>query len=220
MHWQRLSTNSLARPRFLAEVVRRLPTDLGFCDALGIGAGGVWIDPDGTGKKCFWRLQWTEDIVADLVTWENPTGGITNSDLELAVLLLQESCFLLACSRHAWHAPSTGSDNTPTVSWCFRKSSTVNLVVADLLHVGAEMNSRSLLTPSVFYHPGPLNTMADDASRRFDLPGNNFLSFFWSKYCPLQSAGLWTLCHPPTEITSCVISVLRRRMYGILCDQF
>ena len=68
-HWQRLITDSLARPRFLAEVVCRLSTALGFCDALGVGAGGVWINPDVTGKNFVWRLQWPEDIVADLVTW-------------------------------------------------------------------------------------------------------------------------------------------------------
>ena len=65
-HWQRLSTNSLARPHFVAEVVRRLPTALEFCNASGIGAGGVWINPDGKGKNFVWRLQWLEDIVADL----------------------------------------------------------------------------------------------------------------------------------------------------------
>ena len=91
-----------------------------FCDASGVGAVGLWIDPDGSGEKFVWRLQWPADIVADLVTWENPTGGITNSDLELAALLLQESCFPLACLQHAWHAPLTGSNNNPTVSWCFR----------------------------------------------------------------------------------------------------
>ena len=110
------------------------------------------------------HLQWLEDIVADLVTWEKPTGGITNYDLELAALLLQESCFPLAFSRHACHPPSTVSDNTPTVSWCFREASTVKPVMADLLRVRAEMNSRDLVTPSVFYHPGTLNTMVDDAS--------------------------------------------------------
>ena len=109
----------------------------------------------------------------------------------------------------------TGSENTPTVSWCFREASTVNPIVADLLCVRAEMNSGALLISSVFYHPGPLNTMAYNASCRFDLPGNKFLSFFRSKYCPSQSAGLWTLCHAPTEITSGVISVLRRRMSGL-----
>ena len=213
--WQRLITDLLARPRFLAEVVRCLLTALGFCNASSVGAGGVWIDPDGTGKNFVWRLPWPEDIVADLVTWENPTGGITNSDLELVALLLQESSFPLACSRDAWHAPLTGSGNTPAVSWCFRESSTLNLVMADLLCVRSEMNSRALLTPPFFYHPGTLNTMVDDASRRFDLSGNNLISFFRSKYRPSHSVGLWTLCHPPTKITSCVISVLRRKMSGL-----
>ena len=69
-------------------MVRRLPTALGFCDASGVGAGGVWIDPDVSGKNFVWRLQWPADIVADLVTWENPAGGITNSDLELAAMVL------------------------------------------------------------------------------------------------------------------------------------
>ena len=69
LHWQRLSKDSLARPRFLAEVFHRLPTALGFYDASGVGAGGVWIYPDGTGKNFFWRVQWPGGIVSDLLTW-------------------------------------------------------------------------------------------------------------------------------------------------------
>ena len=69
-------------------------------------------------------------------------------------------------------------------------TSAVNLIVADLLRARAEMKSGAMITLSVFYHPGTLNTMADDASRRFDLPDNNFLSLLRSKYCPYQSAGL------------------------------
>ena len=100
----------------------------------------------------------------------------------------------------------------PTVSWYFREASTVNLILAVLLRFCDDMNSMALLNPSVFYHPGHLNTMVDDASRRFDLPDNKFLSFFRSKFRLWRSAGSWKLCHPPIEITSCVISVLRRRM--------
>ena len=158
------------------------------------------------------RIKWSADIVSDLVVLDNPTWGITNSDLELTELVLQESYFTLACTHSDWHAPLTGSDNTPTVSWCYMDAYTVNPIVADLLRVCDEMNSGSLLTSSMFYHPGPLNTMADDASRRFDFPDNNFISYIRSKYCPSQSAGSWTLCHPPTEITLCVIYVLCRRM--------
>ena len=70
----------------------------------------------------------------------------------------------------------------PTVVWCFREVSTVNLIVTDILLIRAEMNSGALITPSVLYHPGLLNKFSYDASRHFELPGNKFLSFFLSKY--------------------------------------
>ena len=82
------------------EGVEHLPTALGFCDASGVGAGGVWIDLNGPGKNFFWRVQWPADIFSDLVTWDNPSGVITNLDFELAELLLQESCFTIDCLRH------------------------------------------------------------------------------------------------------------------------
>ena len=143
--------------------------------------GGILIDPNGMGRNFFWWVQWTADIVSDLVTWGNPVGGITNSDLELAALVLHESCFPIVCSRPEWHATSTGSDNTPTVGWCFLEASTGNPIVADLLCIRADMNSGALLTPSVFYHPGLLNTMADNSFHCFDLSDNNFIYFFGYK---------------------------------------
>ena len=88
-HWQCLCKDSLSQPRFLEEAVQCLPTTLGLCDASGMGAGGVWIDPDGTGENFVWRVKWPADIVSDLVTWDNPAGVITNSDLELAALVLK-----------------------------------------------------------------------------------------------------------------------------------
>ena len=73
----------------MSKVVQRLLTALRFCDASGMGEGGVWIDPDGTGANFVWRVKWPADIVSDLVTWDNPAGVITNSDLELAALVLK-----------------------------------------------------------------------------------------------------------------------------------
>ena len=54
---------------------------------------------------------------------------------------------------------------TPTVAWYFRESSTINPVVADLLIIWALMNRQFCITPSVFYHPGHLNTMAEFVMR-------------------------------------------------------
>ena len=41
--WRRLCADMPTRPTYLAEILQRLPTDIGFADALGLGAGGVWI---------------------------------------------------------------------------------------------------------------------------------------------------------------------------------
>ena len=47
--WRRLCADMPTRPTYLAEIVQRLPTDIRFADALGLGAGGVWIDPNEDG---------------------------------------------------------------------------------------------------------------------------------------------------------------------------
>ena len=213
-YWKQLVDNMGSRPTYLAEIVQRLASALGFTDASGLGAGGVWIDPNSDGHNFVWRFEWPEDIRSDLVSWDNPNGRITNSDLELAALVLQEAVFPLVCRDWAWHAPITGSDNTPTVSWTFKESATINPVVADLLRIRSIINRNAAITPSVCYHPGKENTMADDASRKFTLCSNSFMSFFNRKYHPLQSPYSWTLCHPPSEVLSSVISALRKQQFA------
>ena len=45
-----------SRPIYLAEIVQREPTDLGFIDASDMGAGGVLIDPNQDGNDFVWRV--------------------------------------------------------------------------------------------------------------------------------------------------------------------
>ena len=108
-YWKALIKEMDVRPTFLASIVKRSPTDLGFTDASGIGGGGVWLDPNLDGVSYVWRLLWPDDISNDLVSLRNPHGRITNSDLELAALVLQEAIFPLVSSSSAWRAPSTGN---------------------------------------------------------------------------------------------------------------
>ena len=112
-HWKTLLAQMRRRPTYIAEIVQRLPTDLGYTDASGKGAGGVWLDINHPGLHYVWRLQWPKDITDDLVSFKNPEGRITNSDLELAALVLQEATFHLVTLAPAWRAPSTGSDTPP-----------------------------------------------------------------------------------------------------------
>ena len=57
--------------------------------------------------------------MADLVCTNNPQGHITNSDLELAALVLQEETFPFVSTKPTWQAPFSRSNNTPTITWTF-----------------------------------------------------------------------------------------------------
>ena len=39
--WGRICAEMPTRPTYMAEIMQRLPTDIGFADASGLGAGGV-----------------------------------------------------------------------------------------------------------------------------------------------------------------------------------
>ena len=88
-------------PTLFAEILQRFDTDVGYANASGLGYGGVWIDPNEDGVHYVWRLSWPEDIMADLVSTDNTHGRITNYDLELAALVLQEATFTFVSANPA-----------------------------------------------------------------------------------------------------------------------
>ena len=174
--WKALALQAASRTTHLTEIVHREPTHLGFCDASGLGSGGVWINLARTGQNIVWQHPWNPDIIESLVSSTNPQGTITNSDLELSALVLQDSTLLDTVSISRMTAPHSGSDNTPNVSWSTREAPMINLVVAELLRICVLHSRKFFLNPSVFYHPGKENCMADDASRLFYLSDTDFLT--------------------------------------------
>ena len=84
--------------------------------------------------------------MADLVSTKNTRGSIINSDLELEALVIQEATFPFVSANPEWRAPFTGSDNMPTVAWKLREASTLNLVVADLIHLRYLVNCQFKIT--------------------------------------------------------------------------
>ena len=43
-------------PTYLVDIVHRYASDLGYCDASGVGEGGVCINPYHDGINRFWRV--------------------------------------------------------------------------------------------------------------------------------------------------------------------
>ena len=169
----------------------------------------MWLDPARTGQNLVCQIPWTQDIVTSLVSSTNPQGTITNFNLELAALVLQEATLLEAVPKARMAALLSGSDNTHTVSWSRHEANMINPVVAGLLRIRALHSRKIFLNPSVFYHPGEENCIADYNPRLFYLSDTEFLTHMSVVY--LQSHGLWQISLPLPELLSCMISTLLRK---------
>ncbi len=90
---------------------------MGIVDALGQGAGGVVIGKLSACMPIVFRLQWPDDIKANITSYNNPTGKITNSDLKMAGLLLLWLTMEGVCGPLHEKRVTLFSDNTPTVGW-------------------------------------------------------------------------------------------------------
>ena len=220
--------NDLAkRPTHISEIVPSDPHYIGHCDASGSGAGGVWF----SGTRCMiptvWRVQFPPDITAAVVSDSNPTGSLTNSDLEMAGVLLHHLVLETIIRTKHCHS-ATLCDNTPSVAWVTRMAAKSSSPVAHRLLRGLALRQRLNKTalPMIDFIAGLDNIWADEASRiaaRIKLrPGSNlpsvsrvapitdpeFLTHFNSKF-PLPQNLSWRLAHPTPAMLSNVISTLR-----------
>ena len=184
IHLKTLCARMKTCPTNFVEIVQRLLADLGYANASWLGDGGVWLDPNYGGTNFVCHYEWPNDIWDNLISFDNITVGITNSDLELVALILKEATLLDVCKGSVWCTHFTGSNNIPTGAWTFKEATTIKHVVADLLHICPITNTNMTPIPAVIYHPAPLNTMANNVSCRFDLPNPQFLSLFPRKYHP------------------------------------
>ncbi|KAL3809642.1 hypothetical protein ACHAXA_003728, partial [Cyclostephanos tholiformis] len=122
--------NISTRPTRIAELIPLPPVAAGHHDASGKGAGGIWFPGSQltprvgytSSAPLVWRHEWPPHITARLVTDTNPSGCITNSDLELAGGLLHLDAIVQAFDVRERTVLSQG-DNLSTTFW-ERKGST------------------------------------------------------------------------------------------------
>jgi hypothetical protein len=197
------------RPTRIAEIIHG-PTDyLGAADAAVTGMGGVWLpdpnlNPMVSHPPILWRQTFPTSIQDNFCSFNNPTGSITNSDLELAGNVGHQD--VLAQEVDLTEANiATGTDNKATESWRLKGSSTSSKARAYLLRLGAFHQRHYRYLQRSFYLSGPANAMADDCSRRFDLSNPQLLAYFDATYPQSEP---WQLRHLRPEMTSALISSL------------
>ena len=210
-----LASDLSSRPTRIPELVPLSPIAEGHHDASGAGAGGVWFPGQQAvlrqgwkpGVPILWRLQWPKFITDSIVSSDNPTGAITNSDLELAGGLLHLDCAAQTMDTRERTLLSKG-DNLNTTFWERKGSTTTNSVPAYLLRMFGIHQRFHRYVPRFDYISGPSNLVADALSRDFRLS----MSAIHSQLSHLfpQNVGFqeWT---PPSELVSSIISALQRK---------
>jgi len=165
--WIALLPTALKHPTPCVDLVPA-PADYGgYCDASKGGAGGVWFGLNKKLPAIVWRVEFPIEIQKQLVSFDNPKGSISNSDLEMAGLLLQ--WMVLENFADLAHAHvACWCDNTPTVSWASHLLATKAIKAARLLRILALRMITCRASPLTTSHiAGDMNKMANFASQLF-----------------------------------------------------
>jgi hypothetical protein len=112
-----LLREATSKPTRCRELVMGWPDYIGIVDALGHGAGRVVFGEQLACTPVVFRWEWPKDIKRDINSVSNPAGRITNSDLEMAGLVLLWIVIERVCPDLSKKLVPLFSDNLPTVSW-------------------------------------------------------------------------------------------------------
>lgn len=196
------------RPTRISEILASAPSVVGTTDAAGPGMGGAAFISTSQGiVPVVWRKPFPAHIQHRLVSWTNPKGDITNSDLELAATVVHHDVIAHASDvrEHTLHSMH---DNTPAQYWQRKGSTTTAGPAAYLLRLQSLHQRHFRYVPRHDFLAGRLNRMSDDASRLWNLDDAAFLTHFASHYPQPQP---WQLLQVREEMLSSVISALVRR---------
>ena len=204
-----LAKDVTSRPTRIDELIATQPAVLGACDAAGTGMGGVAFitTPDGDLVPCLWRQPFSLAIQRELVSFRNPHGTITNSDLELCGNIAHHDVVAQIADLRE-RTMTTLSDNVANVYWLRKGSTTTIGPAAYLLRLQSHHQRFHRYVPRHDYIPGDSNVMADICSRAWHLSDSQLLSSFNRRF-PQRSD--WRLCHLSPQMNSALTSSLFKK---------
>ena len=204
-----LAASLCRRPTHLAELIPERPAFAGTTDAAKAGMGGIYYDADC--QAHLWRFPFPPEVQGALVSESNPTGTITNSDLEHAAVVCQTA--IIAHHHDARYSTiQTNTDNTPTVSRVNKGTVTSEGPAAGLCHIACAHQRCHRYCHIAGFLPGGLNVMSDDASRLQHLSDTKLLSHFEQNYPQPRP---WLMRHLPPRTASLVVSALVSKLPAV-----
>ncbi|KAL7571454.1 hypothetical protein ACA910_019209 [Epithemia clementina (nom. ined.)] len=198
--------NLTQQPTSLSELFPTKPTFVDACDAAKTGMGGVWLPDSAHDPPVVWRKPFPLDIQRQLVSFNNPNGTISNSDLELAGTIAQVAV-LPPHHQLAAQTLAICSNNTPAVSWQGCGAVTTAGPAAYIPRLSALHQRQHRCLVQHLYIPGPANLLADIASRQFHLT-NHMLLTYLNSIAPHPQP--WKMLQLPPGMRLQLISALQQ----------
>jgi hypothetical protein len=213
---------SISTPTKCNMLLTAWPDYVGIKDASKQGVGGIIIGENKAVPPTVFRLQWPDDIKQNVVSKANPTGTITNSDLEMAGLLLLWLVMEAVCPTLTGVHVALFSDNSPTVHWVEHLASRHSDVAMQLIHALALRLKTQNASPLIPLHiAGVQNAMTDIPSRSFGsipkwhCPTDSHLLTMFNSIFPLPSQASWNIFQISSAISTRVISILRTKDFSM-----
>ncbi len=211
-----LLRESTQEPTKCRELTCGWPDFVGIVDASGQDIGEVIFGELTACTPTVFQWQWSENLTAKIKTFCNPGGTISNSDLEMAGLLLLWLVMEGMCGTLKEKHVTLLSNNSPMVGWVERlalKRSKVATHLIQALAMYLKTNRTCPLTP--MHIPGHQHTIAAIPSCSFGshpawhcATDSNVLTLFNSMF-PLPNQQSWTVFCPNYKVAMHVISALR-----------
>jgi hypothetical protein len=215
-----LLKESTKAPTKCKELVMGHPDYVGVKDASIHGVGGIIV---GENKACVptvFRMEWPKWVKDEVLkTNSGQKGNLTNSDLEMAGLLLLFLVMEEVCDLQPGDHIALFSDNSPTVSWVRRMASRGSLVADQLLRaLTLRMKLRQVSPLTTLHIEGKKNAMTDIPSRSFGSEKKwlckteaELLTLFNASF-PFPDQNTWTVFRPSQKIESRIFSALQRQV--------
>jgi hypothetical protein len=109
------------------------PDYVGIVDASGHVVGEVILGETSSCTQTVFHWEWPKDIKNNIKASQNPKGKISNSDLEMAGLLMLWLLIEGVCKDLHKKQVTLFSDNSPTVGWVTRLASKRSIIAKNLI---------------------------------------------------------------------------------------
>jgi hypothetical protein len=210
-------------PTKCSELVMGEPDYIGVKDASIHGVGGIIIGEKEDCIPTVFRMEWPKWVQEEVLKTNEGRGGtLTNSDLEMAGLLLLFLVMEDVCHLQPGAHVALFSDNSPTVSWVRKMAARGSQVADQLLRaLSLHLKQRHVSPLTPMHIAGAKNAMTDIPSRSFGSEkkwhcktDKDLLTLFNNTF-PLPNQNSWTVYRPSSKITSRIMSVLGREVSGM-----